>query len=99
MHDEPSAAEQIGEMAARALDTLDGGQLIGAVLMLAAFNPDDDTEFKSLWFAPDGQTWPMSLGIVEDWRMEQQMQAAVSCLELRPPDEEGGDNATQDDEG
>lgn len=69
MSDTPSAAERIGEMAAAALDALDGGELIGAVLMLAAFNPEDATEFKSMWFTPDGQVWPMTLGIVEDWRM------------------------------
>ena len=96
MSDTPSAAERIGEMAATALDVLDGGELIGAVLMLAAFNPEDATEFKSMWFTPDGQVWPMTLGIVEDWRMEQQMASAVSSLELRP-DEEDGDDEQQDD--
>ncbi len=55
MSDTPSAAERIGEMAATALDALDGGGLIGAVLMLAAFNPEDATEFKSMWFTPNGQ--------------------------------------------
>lgn len=38
----------------------------------------------------------MTLGIVEDWRMEQQMASAVSSLELRP-DEEDGDDEQQDD--
>lgn len=58
--------QQLGELAARALDGLDGRRIVGAVLMLAT-EGDHDGIYESCHYTLDGQHWITTLGIVTDW--------------------------------
>lgn len=84
--DDRTPEQQLGELAARALDGLNGRRIVGAALLLVYEN-DEDTN-ASVWFAPEGQPWQMTFGIVEDWRLTQQAQITASAVQHLGSDEE-----------
>lgn len=87
MSDQPTPEQQLGELAARALDGINGRPIVGAVLLLAVKH-DEDTS-HSAWFAPLEQPWQMTLGMVEDWRVTQT--ALITASAVSPVD---GDDET-----
>lgn len=73
-----NAEQQVGDLAARALDYIDGRQLVGAVLILAVDNDEETT--SSNWFTPERQPWQLTIGMVEDWRVTQQALITASAV-------------------
>lgn len=67
MADSPTPEQQLGDLAARALDGLEGRRIVGAVLMLATEGETDDI-YESCHYTLQGQHWITTLGIVADWQ-------------------------------
>lgn len=83
-----SAQQQLGKLAAQALDDLeDSGQLIGAVLLVVERDADDPEIARTLTVVPEGQVWPMTLGIVETWRQETEAEIIASAVVLEFEDD------------
>lgn len=79
-----TASQKLGEMAASALDHLGDGELIGAVLLVAVTAPEIEggAHYRTLAMTPPEQWFPMTLGIVEDWRVDQQATITGSAVAL-----------------
>lgn len=90
MSDELTAEQQVGDLAARALDGIDGRPLVGAVLILAVEN--DEGTISSVWFVPNRQPWQLSLGMVEDWRITQQALITESAVKRGQDDDDGDED-------
>lgn len=82
-----NAPQQIGQMAAAALDDLEG-DLIGAVLLVATTVPDSHGHYQSYAIVPDGQAFPMTLGIIEGWRLDCYATVTASAVALDLDDDE-----------
>lgn len=78
--------QQLGALAARALDGLDGRPIVGAVLLLVVDNGDDMS--SAAWFVPQAQPWQLTVGMVEDWRIAQQALITASAVRHAAEDDE-----------
>lgn len=85
-------------MAARALDHLEGG-LVGAVLIVSETVPGRPDMSQSSWFVPDGQRWTMTVGVVEEWRVDQQAMLTASALRAAHDDDDEGEGGGGDGVG
>lgn len=80
--------QQLGDLAARALDGLEGRRIVGAVLMLAT-ESDQDGAYEGCHYTLDGQHWIVTLGVVEDWNRSQM--AMLTASAINPVDGDGDD--------
>lgn len=80
--------QQVGDLAARALDQIAGRRLVGAVLILAVEDSDEGDMTATSWFVPGGQAWQLTLGMVEDWRITQAALITASALDTGDGDED-----------
>jgi hypothetical protein len=85
---EQTPEQQVGDLAARALDQIGGRNLVGAVLVLAVASGDDDELTATSWFVPDRQPWQLTLGMVEDWRITQAALITESAVKREDTDDE-----------
>lgn len=88
MNENPTPEQQLGELAARALDGMKGRPIIGAVLLLTVEESED--HHSSVWFTPERQPWQLTLGTIEDWRIMQQ--ALITASAINPTDDDEGDD-------
>lgn len=82
--------QQLGALAAEALDSIRGRKLAGAVLMIALDTEDD--MMATNWFVPEGQHWLITLGTVNDWLIKQTALITSSAFAAgahEDPDEDG----------
>ncbi|MDQ8045074.1 MAG: hypothetical protein AAGC46_19660 [Solirubrobacteraceae bacterium] len=74
MSDERSPEQVVGELAAGALDWIQGRRVMGAVLLVTV-EIDDDHMAGNAFSLPD-QPWPYTLGLMEERKMRKQVQLA-----------------------
>lgn len=89
-----TSSQKLGQMAANALDHLGDGELIGAVLLVAVTAPEieSDAHYRTLAITPPEQWFPMTLGIVEGWRVDQQATITGSAVVLEFEDDDESDD-------
>ena len=81
----PTPEAQLGDLAARALDGLEGRRIVGAVLMLAT-DSDQNGAYEGCHYTLDGQHWITTLGVVEDWKRTNN--ATLIASAINPVDED-----------
>jgi hypothetical protein len=85
--DDRTPEQQLGDLAARALDGLEGRRIVGAVLMLATESANVEDAYESCHYTLEGQHWITTLGIVTDWQRTDNASLVASFFNADEDDE------------
>lgn len=78
MSADQTAQQRIGQLAARALDGLEGRTLVGAILMIAVDGAGDT--YATASYVPEGQHFVTTLGLVTDWQIDRAAIITASAI-------------------
>lgn len=84
---EHTPEQQLGQLAATALDQLEGRNIIGAVLILST-DADEDGYYQTSHHVLEGQHWITTRGVVDGWCRDQDAMLFASAVHTMVDDDE-----------
>ena len=78
-----SPAHQLGGLAARMMEHLpDNAELLGAIVIVAATDPEVPDDYITRWMVPEGQNYIFTQGLISGWQTEQHALITASAVKL-----------------